>query len=114
MSISSPDNIEKQIIIKAQENPDFKQRLLNNTKEVFEEELGQKLPEDLEIIAVQQSPQKIYITLPMNRDELAPELSQEELEAVAGGGTPAIGIIGTIIAGGEYVNSLTSEYKCFL
>ncbi|MHC5828431.1 MAG: NHLP leader peptide family RiPP precursor, partial [Nostoc sp.] len=63
-------------------------RLLSNAKAVFEEELGQKLPSDLEVQALQQSMKKLYLLLPIELDELARSqvLSEEELEAVAGGG----------------------------
>lgn len=108
MSINPQESIEKRIITRAKEDPEFKQHLLRNAKEVFEQELGQKLPESLEIVALQQSPQKLYITLPMTRDELAPELSEEELEAVSGGTVSAVTAVATV------VGFLTTEYKCFL
>ncbi|MEH1875141.1 NHLP leader peptide family RiPP precursor [Nostoc sp.] len=85
----NPEDLKKRIIDKAQADPSYKQRLLSNAKAVFEEELGQKLPADLEIQALQQSMKKIYLLLPIELDELVRSqvLSEEQLEAIAGGGT---------------------------
>ena len=84
----NPQEIEKRIIDKAQADATYRQRLLSNAKAVFEEELGQKLPGDLEIHALQQSMKKLYLLLPVQLDELArtQNLSEQQLEAVAGGG----------------------------
>ena len=111
MSITPQETIEARIINRAKEDPEFKQQLLANAKAVFEQELGQKLPDKFEIQALQQSPQKLYVLLPMSRDEVPSELSEAELEAVSGGGTPAIAAataVSTVVVG------LTDEYNCFL
>ena len=108
MSINPQEGLETRVIAKAKEDPEYKQRLLRNAKEVFEQELGQQLPESLEIVALQQSSQKLYVLLPMSRDEVAPELSEEELEAVSGGTVAAVTAVATV------VGLLTTEYKCFL
>ncbi|MEH1875140.1 NHLP leader peptide family RiPP precursor [Nostoc sp.] len=96
----NPQEFEKRIIDKAQTDATYKQRLLSNAKAVFEEELGQKLPADLEVQALQQSMKKLYLLLPMQVDELARNqvLSEEELEAVAGGGA-----LGTLLRLGALV-----------
>ncbi len=112
MSINPQESIEVRILDRAKEDPEFKQRLLTNAKDVFEQELGQKLPESLEIEALQQSPQKLYVLLPMNRDEVAPELSEEELEAVSGGSSAAC--VGAVAGVSAVVIGLTENYNCFL
>ncbi|MHC5732085.1 MAG: NHLP leader peptide family RiPP precursor, partial [Nostoc sp.] len=66
-----PQEFQKRIIDKAQADATYKQRLLSNAKAVFEEELGQKLPSDLEVQALQQSMKKLYLLLPIELDELA-------------------------------------------
>ncbi|MHC5728584.1 MAG: NHLP leader peptide family RiPP precursor [Nostoc sp.] len=86
---------ENRIIDKAQADATYKQRLLSNPRAVFEEEIGQKLPADVEIQVLQQSIKKLYLLLPLQLDELARSqaLSEEQLEAVAGGGiSKAVGI----------------------
>ncbi|MEH1875143.1 NHLP leader peptide family RiPP precursor [Nostoc sp.] len=83
----NPEELKKQIIDKAQADATYKQRLLSNAKAVFEEKIGEKLAADLEIQALQQSMKKIYLLLPIELDELVRSqvLSEEQLEAVAGG-----------------------------
>ncbi|MCF4965707.1 NHLP leader peptide family RiPP precursor [Nostoc sp. CMAA1605] len=77
------EEFKNKLIAKAMEDSVYKQRLLTNAKAVVEEELGTSLPSDLNIQVVQQSPKQLYLLLPPEEDE---ELSEQELEAVAGGG----------------------------
>jgi hypothetical protein len=100
MSTSSealnPQQIQERIIAKAIEDSTYKQRLLNDPKAVLEEELGEKLPADLKIQVLQQSPKNLYLLLPIDIDELVRDgmLSESELESVAGGWvfTVAVGV----------------------
>jgi hypothetical protein len=111
------ENLENKIITKARENPQFKQQLLTNPKQVFEQELGQQLPNDIEVEVLQQTPHKLYIVLPMSIDELAQAyLSEEELEAVSGGTNPVVGwaVASGLTAGVNAVLNLTHAYRCFL
>jgi hypothetical protein len=62
----------------------FKQKLLSNTKAVLEKELGKDTPGNLEVKVFEQIGNTRYVVLPRNTE--SEELSEEELEAVAGGG----------------------------
>ncbi|KYC43075.1 hypothetical protein WA1_13315 [Scytonema hofmannii PCC 7110] len=79
--------LEERIIVKAIEDPNYKQRLLSDAKAVVEEELGDKLGEDVTIQVLQQSAKHLYLLLPVDIDDMIREglITQEELEAVAGG-----------------------------
>ncbi len=109
--IDPQQDIEFQIISKSKEDATFKQQLLSNPKATLEQELGQPLPEDLEIEVVQQTPHKLYIVLPLEMDQLAQaqaqELSEEELEAVSGGSGLACTIALTQLA-----LAATKEFNC--
>ncbi|MBD2207952.1 NHLP leader peptide family natural product precursor [Calothrix sp. FACHB-1219] len=90
----NPQQIQERVIAKAMEDSLYKQRLLNDTKAVLEEELGEKLPEDLTVQILQQSPKNLYLLLPIDIDELVRDgiLSESELESVAGGWVITVGV----------------------
>jgi Nitrile hydratase, alpha chain len=78
--------IERTLVQRSMEDEAFRQRLLADPKAAVEEELGTRLPEGVEVRAVEESPDTIYLVLP---DKSAVgqggELSDQELEALAGG-----------------------------
>ena len=69
------------------EDEDFRQKLLDDPKGTLEQELGTRLPEALEVRAVQESADTIYLVLPFASavGEGGGELSDRELESMAGG-----------------------------
>ena len=83
--------MERRLIQRSMEDEDFRQRLLDDPKGTLEQELGRGLPEGVEVRAVQESANTIYLVLP-SASALVGEggdLSEEALEAVAGGADPA-------------------------
>jgi hypothetical protein len=87
-------DIEQIVINKAMKDEAFKQELFRNPKGVIAKELNVELPAEIEIEVVQQTPQKLYLVLPLEvklQEDADEELSEEQLEAVAGGAwTPVI------------------------
>ena len=83
--------IERRLVQRSMEDEDFRQKLLDDPKGTVEQELGDRLPESMEVRAVEESADTIYLVLPST---LAVgeggELSDEALEAVAGGNNPAL------------------------
>ena len=77
------EELEKKIIKKAQSDKDFKQALLDNPKETLGQ-LGVQVPEEVEVKVVEESAKVVYLVLPVNPDEL----TDEQLDAVAGGWKP--------------------------
>ena len=74
------------------EDEDFRQKLLDDPKGALEQELGDRLPEGVEVRAVQESADTIYLVLPSTSSAVGDQggnLSDESLEAVAGGADPA-------------------------
>jgi Nitrile hydratase, alpha chain len=83
--------VEGRLIRRSLQDGSFRQRLLDDPKAVVEEELGSALPEGVEVRAVEETAQTIYLVLPPATSQPAQreagELSNRELEGVAGGGT---------------------------
>ncbi len=74
------------IILKTYQDAEFKAEFMANPKEVIERETGEEigLPSGFNVSVVDKSdPFAIYITIPVNEEML--ELTDEELELVAGG-----------------------------
>ncbi|BAF60545.1 hypothetical protein PTH_2364 [Pelotomaculum thermopropionicum SI] len=76
----SRKEFEEQIIMKAQSDEDFRKALMDNPKEALGQ-LGVRVPDEIEIKVFEESPQVLYLVLPLNPDEL----TDEQLEVVAGG-----------------------------
>ena len=77
-------------------NPKYREALIKNPKMVLEGQMGGKLPEGVSVKAVEESPSTIYVVVPYV-PKAGAELSDNELEAVAGG--KAIGAIGNAVGG---------------
>ena len=84
--------MERRLIEKSSEDEAFRRRLMEDPKGAVEQELGTRLPEGVEVRVVQESAQTIYLVLP----SASPigggaELSDSELEGVAGGWAGSVG-----------------------
>ena len=80
-----------QLIARASQDAALKQELLNSPKTVIQRELGISLPDETDVKAVEETDNSAYIVLPvLPVDSDSEELSEEQLEAVAGGTALAI------------------------
>jgi hypothetical protein len=74
------------------EDEDLRRRLLSEPEATIERELGVRLTEEVQVVAVEETPETIYLVLPPSTTASAQGeafgggLSDRELEAVAGGG----------------------------
>lgn len=83
-------DIETRIITNAWKDESYKQELLSNPKAVIEKEFGIKIADNIDVQILEENSSSVYFVLPMKPTAVAQELSEEDLETVAGGGTPAL------------------------
>jgi hypothetical protein len=76
--------VERRLIEKSLQDEDFRRRLMEDPKGTVEEELGTRLPEEVRVVAVEETADTIYLVLPST--SMGGELSDQELGAVAGAG----------------------------
>jgi hypothetical protein len=83
-------DIEAHIISQAWKDEAYKQELFSNPKAVIEREFGVQLPTEVSVRVMEENSTNLYFVLPMHPDLSGAELSDEQLEAVAGGTLPAV------------------------
>jgi hypothetical protein len=74
-----------QITERAAKDPVFRQELLADPKGVLARELGVALPDFLQVQELEETPTSVYLVLPVAQLSAGVELSDEQLEAAAGG-----------------------------
>ncbi len=82
MAVKKPHDHKEvwgKVMTKASLDPEFRQKLKENPKEAIKEETGLEIQPQMKVSVHENTPDKMHITLPQTA------LSDEELEAVAGG-----------------------------
>jgi hypothetical protein len=78
--------MKRRLIERSLRDDAFRQRLLEDPRGAVEQELGTRLPEEVEVRAVEETPETVYLVLPSaSLAGRGGEISDRELEAVAGG-----------------------------
>ncbi len=85
MSIDKRSEIVEKLVAKAHGDETFKQELLANPKAAIEKELKIKIEDSVDITVLEETPTKRYIVLPAPLPSDDFELSDIELDMVAGG-----------------------------
>lgn len=84
--LKSRFGIESALIAKAWTDENFKQELLSDPKTAIAQTLQMEIPETIDVQVIEETPTTFYLTIPAKPIFSAEgELSDEELEAVAGG-----------------------------
>jgi len=75
------------LIVKSWENDEFRMAFLADPKKMLEKELGQKIPDDLQIQVLEETGNKVYFTIPPKPQPATATgaLSDEALQPVTGG-----------------------------
>jgi hypothetical protein len=81
LAVKTRKDLEVHLITRALKDEGFKQELLANPKVLVEQEVGTKLPEELEINVLEETENTLYMVLPRNPYEGMPE---EELSVSLG------------------------------
>lgn len=96
MEIKTAQQVLQLVISKAWEDLNFRKELIENPVEAIENLTGAKiiLPEGKELVVADQSNNaKIFVNIPAEPDLENMELSENQLEAIAGGGQNIMGNI---------------------
>ena len=83
--------VEQALIQKSLRDESFRRRLLEEPKATVEQELGQRLPAEVEVRVVEETPGTLYLVLPPVGAGIGEELSEEQLDQVAGGYSNEVG-----------------------
>ncbi len=110
--MSQPTSVNDQIIYKAMTDPNFRQRLLSNPKTVLEKEMGVTLPTTVNIQVHEETETTVHLVLPAAQQvSVMQDLSDEELEQVAGGASPNDGC-GTALSGCGCTTNTLRTLEC--
>ena len=91
------NEIESKIILKAWKDESYRQSLIANPRAVLSEEIGQPIPDGGSFVVVEEKPNSFYLVLPqkprLGEEAIheSEELTEAELESVAGGTALVVG-----------------------
>ena len=86
---STRRDLETALIEKCWKDPEFKKQVINDPKGMLERHTGQKLPSEVKIFIHEEDANTLHFSIPPAPSNLS-ELSDEELERVAGGTDVAV------------------------
>ena len=92
-ALQNRSEFQNKLVVRAYDDETFRQELMSDPKSVYEREMGISIPDSFKIEVVEEKPNTIYMVLPQKTEEsqVEGELSDEALEAVAGGANWFIG-----------------------
>jgi hypothetical protein len=90
---NTQENLEAKIIARAWKSEAYKQELLENPRAVIAREFDVELPAEVSVQVLEETPTNLYFVLPMRpqfEEGDLEDISEEELQAIAGGSLVAI------------------------
>jgi hypothetical protein len=94
----SRSELEAKIVARAWEDEDFHKKFLADPKAMFEDYMGSKLPESLVMTAHQEDADHLHFVIPAKPTVDLDDLSDEDLERIAGGVEPVTTAVVTVSA----------------
>ncbi|WPL16508.1 NHLP leader peptide domain protein [Thiorhodovibrio winogradskyi] len=85
--------LEAKIVARAWEDEEFHQKFLADPKAMFEDYMGAKLPASLVMTAHQEDADHLHFVIPAKPAVDLDELSDEDLEKIAGGVDPVTSVV---------------------
>ncbi len=85
-------DLEAALVKKCWQEPEFRNQVIADPKGMFEKATGQKLPDNLKIFIHEEDRNTVHLSIPPAPKDMS-ELSDEELERVAGGTEIALGTL---------------------
>jgi hypothetical protein len=100
-------DLETALIEKCWKDPQFREQVVSDPKGTLEQHLGKKLPPQVNIFIHQEDANTVHFSIPPAPADLA-ELSDADLERVAGGTDITVAIVATAIGlAGTFALSVT-------
>jgi len=109
-------SLETALIEKCWKDPEFKRQVVSDPKGVLERHTGQKLPTNVRIFIHEEDANTLHLSIPLAPSNLA-ELSDADLEKVAGGTDVALSLsvtlplIGVTVGAGTAAGTLAAAGK---
>ena len=85
--VATRRELETALIEKCWKDPEFKRKVFSDPKGMLEEQIGQKLPPQVKIFIHEEDANTLHFSIPAPPANVC-ELSDDQLEKVAGGGAP--------------------------
>jgi hypothetical protein len=109
-------DLETALIEKCWKDPEFKKQLLSDPKGMLERYMGQKLPAQVKIFVHEDDANALHLSIPPAPGNLS-ELSDADLEQVAGGTDVAVTLLtiavtaGVVSAGVSVASVASTKYQ---